>query len=390
MSTDERFSDVADLPKLIQRATNINTSVTEQKLLDSIPVLCVHKNNVPVVINAALDLMNKDKMRAQKQDSTDTETIGKSKKEKKNKTKKVKSTDTKIIHIEKPKPIDIEKYIPKNVWKDICDSCKDSSQLLYSVLEKISLINMDYTKQQKSGTVQYIDADGQMQVISSISKKGGCALGQSINPSDRKRIVWTMNPSEKIMVATAFLETHAETIRAVVPYKTARTLAAKGQTVDGTLVTRDLVIKNNYLKVSDLLEQYKPEKIDEIISVVESEPNNEVENHIDNNPIIPDNTPVQSAPVSPVIKEEEKHPVESTKNQPNVQNKIQKSRTKRYELVDVKSTQVIIDAAIDKLNEQIIQLSIDIYNQRNNPREQLCTLKTMETLIKKKIRYMSK
>ena len=419
LSKDSRFNDVADLPKLIQRATNMNSALTEQKMCNGNAVICVHTDNIESVINTALEIMHADKAREKNKKKnnkdTDVET-----------QKSPKEQKQELVITEQIEKIEIEKYIPKNIWKDICDSCKDSSQLLYSVLEKINQVNTDFTKQEKKGAVQYIDDNGQIQVLSSVCKKGGCALGQSINNGgqDKRRIVWTFNPGEQILVATAFFTAHSETHKIVAPYKTARTLAAKGQNTDGMPVTRDLVTKNNYLKVSDLLEQYKSNKIIEepknttdttpdtepkpqqekpakqtaaknteqkttqTVSVDKKSASKEKHTHTDTSNT--DKTPV-IAKTNVSEQQQNNDSTKSENSQKTENDKPTKTHRKRCQsLVDVKATQVTVDAMINRWNEDITQLAIELYQQQNNPYEQLNTLNMIKKLIIKKTKYMGK
>lgn len=388
LSKDSRFVDVKDLDRLIKRATNTNSALTENKMVNSQSVLCVHVDNIENVANAVLQIISEEQARVNKKEQSKKASVKKDKKAEKSEKQ----------NIDQPEILEIEKYIPKNIWKDICSSCKDSSQLLHSVLDNINKINVDYTKQKLSGSVQYIGEDGQFQVISDIDKKEGRALGQTIEKNDKRRIVWTINPADKIIVATAFFETHAETIKVAKPYQDARKYAAKGQNTDGISVTYDLVIKNNYLKVSDLLKQLETQKSnsDEKIQnpVIEEHANTPepkqpiaTKHVLMNEPVV---VPDKKTYIKPEIKVTEK----SVEPQPKIDlsmisnNNATAQKRKRYtvrNLVDVKAIEAELTAKIAMLDREIKRLSIEMGKQKNNPQEQLIIANMIIKKINEKI-----
>jgi len=246
--------------------------------------------------------------------------------------------------------------------------------------------------------VQYIGADGQFQVISDIDKKEGRALGQTIGKNDKRRIVWTINPADRIIVATAFFETHAETIKVAKPYQDARKFAAKGQNTNGTQVTYNLVVENNYLKVSDLLQQIETQKsasdekvVPEVVEKPKKTPEPEqpiVTKHVlMNEPVVVPNKKVYIKPEIKVIE----RPVEP---QPKIDlstistNHATTQKRKRYtvrNLVDVKAIEAELTAKIAMLDREIKRLSIEMGRQKNNPQEQLIIANMIIKKINEKI-----
>ncbi|MBR4507161.1 MAG: hypothetical protein IKP24_01355 [Alphaproteobacteria bacterium] len=245
------FAD-ADVERLVKLATKTSYQniKTENKLVDGTSVLCVHKSCLEEVKRNMMEVMNVDS----KQASQPKQIVNMTAPEQQQKK------------IKKQKPVRFRKYIPKQVWKEICTSCNDSNGLLYSILQRINLINLDYTKQVLSGAIQYIDENGQIQVVPTLQKKRGCALAQNIEDRTKgavsRRIVWTMNPKDKIIVAIKFCADHTDNTNAIQTYKNARTHAAKCNNMNGESVTRELINQNidNYYDVVDLLQQYKPKE----------------------------------------------------------------------------------------------------------------------------------
>lgn len=394
LSKDSRFCDVKDLDRLVKRTTNTNSTLTENKMVNGQSVLCVHIDNIENVANAVLQIISEEQERA----------------DKKEKSKKIqikisdKTEQIETQNIEQPEILEIEKYIPKNIWKDICTSCKDSSQLLYSVLDNINKINTDYTKQKLSGSVQYIGDDGQIQVISDIDKKEGRALGQTIEKNDKRRIVWTINPDDKIMVAIAFFETHAETIKVAKPYQDARKFAAKGQNTKGIPVTRDLAIKNKYLNVSDLLKQFETQKLntDDINQIVEepaklpeSENNNtDVSKSV---PIILESVAVQTKQIyikpEIIITQKSVEPQQPKIDLSTISNNTISQKRKRYtvrNLVDVKAIKAELKAEIDMINQEMKQIVAEIDKNKNRPVEQLKLANALAYYARRKIKLMGR
>lgn len=250
---NEPFANIDGLDRFIKRAINSNINIkSEDKMVDGNVVSCVHIDCLPT-LKEIISHVIEESFKHTKIKPTQTVVITERNQEKKGKVKK-------------QKPVRFRKYIPKQVWKEICTSCNDSNGLLYSILQRINLINLDYTKQVLSGAIQYIDENGQIQVVPTLQKKRGCALAQNIEDRTKgavsRRIVWTMNPKDKIIVAIKFCADHTDNTNAIQTYKNARTHAAKCNNMNGESVTRELINQNidNYYDVVDLLQQYKPKE----------------------------------------------------------------------------------------------------------------------------------
>lgn len=375
LSKDVRFANIPNLDRLIKRATNQSNNITERKIHNGQPVLCIHKKNIDIIIKFVLEIIADNELRINEQTTKTNQSTTLNKEQELTENKKTKKTEK-----QKNKPVHIEKYIPKNVWKNICDSCNDSLNLKIQVLEEINKINIDYTKQKNFGAIQYVDENGQIQVISNVRKKDGNCATQNIG-SNRKRIVWTINPVDNIIVAITYLEEHSESIRVAIPYMEARKFAAKCQNLDGIQVTHDLVEKNNYLSVSDLLNEYKslqtPTKSDnepmQFPTVTEDIPHLPEEKTLDTQNTLEIATPIVNTTTNGLT-----------------DTKPAKKRRRRYTLIDITATETLINEYINKCDSEIAKLSMDLMKQSNNPYEQLNTLKMIKKLIQDKMNYMCK
>lgn len=246
------FAD-ADVERLVKLATKTSYQniKTENKLVDGTSVLCIHKSCLDEVKRNMMEIMNADSQRASQPKQIVNVTAPEQQQKK----------------IKKQKPVKITKFISQKVWNDIKDSCNDSANLIYSVLEHINKVNIDFTKEKAtSGPVQYIDKNGQIQIVPTLHIEDICAITQSIgNRYTGKRIIWTMNSHDKVLVAIRFMETHADNINDAKEYKETRKYAAKVQNINGENITRDFVVAQGYLNVADLLEQYKPKTNNKVV-----------------------------------------------------------------------------------------------------------------------------
>lgn len=225
--------------------------------------------------------------------------------------------------------------------------------------------------------------------MSRTKTKGGKAATQALESKDNRRIVWTINPTDKIMVATAFFKQHDKGNQANDYNSIALPNAAKGYLMDGkTVVNQELVQSDEFLKVSDLLEQYKSEKTnsdkEEIKPVIEPEPVVKPE----------PKTATKSKPESKQIIHTESFQVAKQKiDTPKIDlTTIGKTSARKHytvhNLVDVKAVEAEINALIAGIDREIKQLSIEMGKQKDSPSEQLKTVKLITKLINDKINLM--
>lgn len=184
------------------------------------------------------------------------------KEEKKKKTQdKPKEETPKTESIEITKPIVIEKYISS---KDLKDIRRLSGQRgADSVLAAINEINLDpMSIINYEGPVQILK-DGKVVVSSTIRKRKGATLVQSIDSNtttDRKRVVWTVGygpDNEIIIVCVGVVGKHSETIKEYNKYKPLMESSRERQ----VFTKQEL---DEYLKVSELLsvdEKFKQIKV---------------------------------------------------------------------------------------------------------------------------------
>ncbi len=238
------LESVDDLDRLIQRARNLNSKVQKSTMkYNGIQVICVHKNSVHQVMENIRDINAK----------TPKHIIHVQKKQ------SVEKAEPKQATVKKLKGIKYKKYIPTSVYKQIKSACGDSMQLFISVLERISMINTNYSTTQNNIPLQYIDKDGQTHNIPNTTHKLYKAATTSITSLDNRRIVLTINPDDKIIVATAFFADHVNNSKNDKKYNDiAIPNAASGLLMDGkTPVTRDLIKSGDFIDIDAKLKELK-------------------------------------------------------------------------------------------------------------------------------------
>ena len=353
LNQDDQFANVDDLDRLVKRATKYYDTTTENRMVDGQSVLCVHVDNIEKVKNLISQLIEQDATRTKKPET------------KIKKTEAPKTTkNTTQQKTKKAKPRKFEKYIPENIWKAICSSCNDSSHLLVSILTEISKINMDYTKQQNFGPLQYINTEGYKQSISTVKKEDGCTSVQYID-NKAKRIVWTINPLDKILVAIDFIGlSHEKSPRTTDWYQNARIFAAKGQTLDGIPVTRDLIEQGGFLKVSDLLKRLTAKNT-----------NNSKQKE----------TAVEKTPTLQEEKNDNENGTDNQQKQNPAKPKRQHIKTKTVTLVDLKAKEAENNAILRELQKQYNLLLIQLKIAKNDPKKALEVLGRMQNVVQKQI-----
>ncbi len=357
---DSQFSDIEGMDRFVKRAINSNTSIKpENRLVDGNAIPCVHINCLPTIKQTILQIIEENAKRAKPKEKI----VEKQEKTVKQQTKK------------QVQSVRIKKYIPKQIWKDICNSCGNSLQLLYTVLDEINKVNNSYdTQTATDAPIQYIDKNGNWQCITNTEYKGTKAATQWLEKRDNRRIVWTINSG--IMVAIAFFEDHVNNAKAVLNYREALTNAKKGLLMDGkTAIDKTAVKSSDFLNVTDLLKQYKPTKTE-----TKTEP--AVQKKAEPKPE-PKLEPKQPAKPVKKTKAEVAAPVvvEPTAATPVVRKRRPRIKTQ----VDVKTLAAEISAFVDGLDEEIKKLSIEMCKQKKDPAKQLSTLKQIEHYLQEKI-----
>ena len=399
---DSEFSSIEGLDRFIKRAINSSAIIKKENKTqeDGAVVSCVHINCVPTIKQTVLQIIEEDTKRAKPKQIVNDVTPEEAPKAKKAK---------------KQKPVKIAKFISQKVWNDIKNSCNDSAHLIYSVLEHINKVNIDFTKEKVvAGPVKYIDKNGKIQVVPTLHIEDICAITQSIgNRYTGKRIIWTMNSHDNILVAIRFMETHADNTNDAKEYKETRKYAAKVQNTDGENITRDFVVAQGYLNIADLLKQYKPTKTEkkteekQPVKTVEqtdtkaepkapvvepaTEPVNRVKHSHKKTTQTDDLLPKQS--VKTVKQTEQESSVQTDAEQtkatvvePTTEPAVRAKRPRiKTTQAEVKSLEAEIAAFIEGLDNKIKTLSILMGKQKDDPKKQLETLKEIEHYIQEKI-----
>ena len=340
---DAQFNEIdTDIEKLVRHAIKTNNQIkSSTKSCDGQSVICVHVDYIDLLKQTMLQLHKTNTVREpSKVTPKPTET-------------KAQKTEVKVKKVKQT--IKIEKYIPKQIWKSICNACGDSLNLLYSVLERIDKINTDYTKLPSDNPLQHIDKSGKPQIIPNTCYKRGNAAAIQIENNDNRRIVITMNKSEKILVAIAFFADHENNAQSIKMYNSvAIPNAAKGQNMDGVIMNNDFVERSDYLKVSELLQTYGQKIANK-----------------QKDTIAPDQTRAKRPRIA------------RNASQQVTTQKPEAGRTAT--LVDVKSLDVQIENFIKHLDIEIRRLANDTIRNYDDAARQLRNVEEMEKLLQEKI-----
>ncbi len=239
------WQEISNFGRIIQRARNLNLDVRKQVMKhNNQDCLCIYRDDLEKLINNIQIILDKEINRGTKPKAH--KTTDKPEEVKQQKHKKLKG-------------IKLKKYIPAPVYKKIEKACGDSTALLVSVLERINQINHDYTSLASDTPLLHIDKYGNHQIISNTDHKRGKAAAIAIENNDNRRIVLTINPQDKIIVAIDFFLDHVNNAKQYKQYNdVALPNAAKGYLTDGkTPVTRDLVASNGYIDIDTKLKELK-------------------------------------------------------------------------------------------------------------------------------------
>ncbi len=168
----------------------------------------------------------------------------------------------KTVAPQKPilKPVLIRKYIPQQIWKEICKACgKGNTDKQMFVLKTIASVNVNVVDTPQIDGLTIINPETHVQTMSSYMKhENGQSLVQSIDSawvSDNKRIIWTYLPEEKVLVCTGCCPEHNANKRENNKYSRIRDLAAIGQNANGEKITLQKIKNEGYLNISVLFEQ---------------------------------------------------------------------------------------------------------------------------------------
>ena len=339
---DAQFNKIdTDIERLVRQAIKTNNQIKScTKTCDGQSVMCVHVDSVDLLKQTMLQL---HKTNAVREPSKVTPKPTETKPQKTEvKAKKVKQT------------IKIEKYIPKQIWKSICNACGDSLNLLYSVLERIDKVNINYATLTPHTPLQYFDKNNTKQIIPNTEVKSGCAASQHIENNDNRRIVWTINPDDKIMVAIAFFADHVNNVQSMKMYNSvAIPNATKGQNMDGVIMNNDFVERSDYLKVSELLQTYRQKIANK-----------------QKDTIAPDQPRAKRPRIARTTSQPAQQPVATHRH---------------ATLVDVKSLDVQIENFIMHLDIEIKRLANDTIRNADDAKRQLRNVEEMKKLLQEKI-----
>ena len=221
-------------------------------------ISCIPAERVDALIEKVLEELKeitrkkKPVRRATKSEKTTTETTQPQKP----------VTVAKTVAPQKPilKPILIRKYIPQQIWKEICKACgKGNTDKQMFVLKTIASVNVNVVETPQIDGLPIINPETHIQTMSSYMKhEDGQSLVQSIDSplrTDNKRIVWSYLPEEKILVCTGCCPEHNANKRENKKYSRIRDLATIGQNANGEKLTLQKIKNEGYISVGILFEQ---------------------------------------------------------------------------------------------------------------------------------------
>lgn len=393
---DSRFANIQeDLEKPIKRAINTNTEIKSQQMLDGKnKVICVHIESLELLKTTVLQIIANDKTFVPEKEPIVHE---------------VKQPEQPVQPKHQSQPVAIEKYFLKSVWKKICKYCGDSSQVLYSVLETTNLINQLYIYQKSTDPVLYLNENNVLQPVPGTYVKTGKAAAQRIGNDNGTRIVWTLNPDDKIMVAIAFYDDHTPGTRQKQSYDdVAIPAAARGCLLNGkTKVNAALVKQGNYLNIRDLMDEYKPTQKDKQEPVAKTKQETKPKKAekvakktvstqpADSKPAIEKATkekkiePIEQKPIEPQpLQKIDLSQIEKMSREP-VERKRRVRRTKSGP-ADIESIGIMLEDITYSIDKEIRQDARDLVNFSNIPENQLKIAKHILELVNKKITLLGK
>ncbi|MBP3397516.1 MAG: hypothetical protein J6K82_01145 [Alphaproteobacteria bacterium] len=166
---------------------------------DGAKIKCIHRDSCDAVLGKVVQLIQEDNARQERKESK------KSTKATEKKQAKQELYPKKQGKVDLPKVTKIKKYIPKNIWKDICSAAGKNKVVLLSVLQEIERINVMPTDTQGRKVV-YVE-DGVAKVSMLVDFKNSYRLTQSMGVLfDKPRIVWSVCDDE--FVAIDFFADH--------------------------------------------------------------------------------------------------------------------------------------------------------------------------------------
>lgn len=246
LSSEEQFADVKNLDNIVKQVLARNNLIVRQQkmIFEGNTVPCIHTGDIDKVKELLSQFVN-------------TPTVAKTQAEKPAVVTTAVASEQKKT--KKAKGIKFKKYMPASVYKQIDKACGKNTMLLISVLERIAMINTDYTTLQGDDPLQHVDKNGQFHNIQNTQHKYSKAASVSFVGLDNRRIVLTINPQDKIVVAIAFFADHVNNKKNDQQYNdVAIPNAAKGYLMDGkTPVTRDLVQSGDYIDIAEKLKELK-------------------------------------------------------------------------------------------------------------------------------------
>lgn len=234
--TDKDIKRVIRIAKSTK--SNLNLKKSEFECADGKIVSCVHCNEVPRVLKFIQKYFTRDTTKAKKDFITGAE----------QKTAQVAEQEVApkcyFIGDKEVQEVVIRKYIKNNIWKAICNHCKNDTDKKLAFLQAIEVINVRPVD--TAGKKVCFIENNSLKVSPTVTFKNAQWLSQGFGTlDDRARIIWCMN--EHGFIATEYFEEHE-----------------KKQSVDYKKAIRDKDVNRftlcDTVSVSDLIQELMAER----------------------------------------------------------------------------------------------------------------------------------
>ena len=274
-------------------------------------------------------------------------------------------------------------------------------------METANQVNQLYINQKSTEPVLYLNENYILQPVPGTYVKTGKAAAQRIGNDNGTRIVWTLNPDDKIMVAIAFYDDHTPGTRQKQSYDdVAIPAAARGCLLNGkTKVNAALVKQGNYLNIRDLMDEYKPTQKAKPEPVVKTKQETKPKKAekvakktvstqpADSKPAIGKATkekPIEQATVTgpQPLQKIDLSQIDKMAHEPT----IRKRRIRRTKSgpADIESIGIMLEDITYSIDKEIRQDARDLVNFSNIPENQLKIAKHILELVNKKITLLGK
>ena len=227
--TDEDIERAIRISK--SQKSYLNLEKRELMRADGAIISCVHRNEVPRILNFIQEYFKRDTTKAKKDFITGSE------RKTEQVTKQQVAPKYYFVGDKEVQETVIKKYIKNSVWKAVCNHCKNDIDKKIAFLQAIESINVRPVD--TAGKKVCFIEDNSLKLSPTVTFKNAQWLSQGFGTlDDRARIIWCMN--EHGFIATEYFEEHEK--KQSVDYKKAIREKNVGVfTPDDTVFVSDLI-----------------------------------------------------------------------------------------------------------------------------------------------------